>query len=232
MGPHHNSAIDRFGVRRPIAAGGTAASGRVAPDLSPALKSGIIQFMEQDRSALTEAFFKPQHVGEAIEPNFLGRAASFRCGAILRISLHVDESQRIVQAKFKAAGCSVLVASSSLLVDRVIGRTTAEAAAIAQDLEELAERLGEIPAGRSECVLLACEALVAAIRNYSDSARSEWEGDEALICTCFCVSERTIEREIREKQLQTIAEVTAACSAGGGCRSCYPLIEDILRNGE
>ncbi len=77
-------------------------------------------------------------------------------------------------------------------------------------------------------MLLACEALVSAIRNYSDSARDEWEGDEALICTCFCVSERTIEREIQENGLRTIAEVTAACAAGGGCRSCYPLIEDIL----
>jgi len=52
--------------------------------------------------------------------------------------------------------------------------------------------------------------------------------DEALICTCFCVSERTIEREIQDNNLRTIAEVTRACNAGGGCRSCYPLIEEML----
>jgi NAD(P)H-nitrite reductase large subunit len=75
---------------------------------------------------------------------------------------------------------------------------------------------------------LAAAALVAAIRNFSDSVRDEWEGDEVLICTCFCVSERTIEREVQTKQLRTIAEVTAACNAGAGCRSCYPLIEDII----
>ena len=142
--------------------------------------------------------------------------------------MHIDDSQRITEAKFKAAGCSVLVAAASLLIDDVIGKTTGEAAATAQHLDQLAEKLGALPAERNECVLLACEALVSAIRNYSDSAREEWEGDEALICTCFCVSERTIEREIQENALRTIAEVTAACSAGGGCRSCYPLIEDIL----
>jgi NifU-like protein len=177
---------------------------------------------------MSDLFFNPPHVGEAVAPNVIGRAGSFECGAILRISLHIDESQKIVEAKFKAAGCSTLVTSTSLLIDQVIGKTTGDAAAVAHDLEALQEQLGILPAERSGCALLACEALISAIRNYSDSARDEWEGDEALICTCFCVSERTIEREIQEKRLRTIAEVTAACSAGGGCRSCYPLIDDIL----
>jgi len=184
--------------------------------------------MERNPSAVSELFFNRRHVGEAAAPNFIGRSGSFQCGAILRVSVHIDDSQRIVQGKFKAAGCSVLVAAASLLIDQVIGKTTGEAAAIAQDLDRLSEHLGDLPSERSECVLLACEALISAIRDYSDSARDEWEGDEALICTCFCVSERTIEREIQKSGLRTIAEVTAACAAGGGCRSCYPLIEDIL----
>ena len=184
--------------------------------------------MASNSGAVSELFFNPRNVGEAGEPRFIGRSGSFQCGAILRVSLHIDESQRITEAKFKAAGCSVLVAAASLLIDEVIGKTTGEAAATAQHLDQLAEKLGTLPAERNECVLLACEAIVSAIRSYSDSAREEWEGDEALICTCFCVSERTIEREIQENALRTIAQVTAACSAGGGCRSCYPLIEDIL----
>ena len=184
--------------------------------------------MQSNSSVVRELFFNPKHIGEATEPNFIGRSASFQCGAVLRISLHIDESQRITQAKFKAAGCSVLVASASLLIDEVIGKTTGEAAAVGQQAEALLNKLGELPPARSKCPALVCEALVSAIRNYSDTARDEWEGDEALICTCFCVSERTIEREIETRNLRTIAEVTAACSAGGGCRSCYPLIEDIL----
>jgi NifU-like protein len=184
--------------------------------------------MSNSPSAPSQVFFNPPHVGEAAAPNVVGRAGSFECGAVLRISLHIDESQRIAEAKFKAAGCSTLVTSASLLIDQVIGKTTAEAAAIGQNLDSLQAQLGTPGEERGECALLACEALISAIRNFSDTARDEWEGDEALICTCFCVSERTIEREIQEKRLLTIAEVTAACSAGGGCRSCYPLIEDIL----
>jgi NifU-like protein len=184
--------------------------------------------MQPNSSLAAELFFNPKHVGEATEPRFTGRSASFQCGATLRVSLHVDESARITEAKFKAAGCSVLVASASLLMDQVVGKTTGEAAALAQSVEELQDRLAEVPAERSECPALAREALVSAIQKYSDLAREEWEGDEALICTCFCVSERTIEREIQTHELRTIAEVTAACRAGAGCRSCYPLIQDIL----
>jgi NifU-like protein len=186
--------------------------------------------MHSSSDLVTELFLSPKNVGEAAEPRFVGRSASFQCGASARISLHIDELQRITEAKFKAAGCSVLVASASLLIDQVIGMTTAEAASLGQRTEALRAKLGDLPAERNECPALACEALVSAIQNYSDSARDEWEGDEALICTCFCVSERTIEHEIQTAKLRTIAEVTAACNAGAGCRSCYPLIEDILQD--
>lgn len=181
-----------------------------------------------------DLFLSPKNVGDAAEPSFVGRSASFQCGATLRISLHIDDAQRITEAKFRAAGCSVLVAAASLLTEQVIGRATGDAAAIGQHADELRKKLGVLPPERSECAALACEALIAAIRSYSDSARDEWEGDEALVCTCFCVSERTIERAIRDGGLRTITEVTRACSAGGGCRSCYPLIEDIMEevNGE
>ncbi|HSS19756.1 MAG TPA: iron-sulfur cluster assembly scaffold protein [Pyrinomonadaceae bacterium] len=175
---------------------------------------------------VTKAFFNPKHVGEVAEPRFTGRSASFQCGAIVRVSLSIDDSQLITDAKFKAAGCSVLVGASSLLLHEVIGKTTAEAARIVQShgLDEP----GFLPPGKNACVQLISDALLAAIRSFSDAARDLWEGDEALICTCFCVSERTIEREIRQHRLSTIAEVSSACNAGAGCRSCYSLIEDIL----
>jgi NifU-like protein len=122
----------------------------------------------------------------------------------------------------------VLVASASLLTEQIKGMTTGEAAALGQHSELLEKQLGAIPAERSDCPALVCEALISAIAAYSDSVRDEWAGDEALICTCFGVSERTIERVIQANRLSTVAEVTRACRAGAGCRSCYPLIEDIM----
>ena len=175
-----------------------------------------------------ELSFNPCNVGEAAEPSFTGRAASLECGATLRLSLSLDPSQRIEEAKFKAAGCGILVASLSVLTEQVKGMTTAEAATLGHKVESLRALVGCVEEARSHCPALACEALIAAIREYSDAARNEWAGDEALICTCFGVSEQTIEREIQAHGLRTIAEVTKACNAGAGCGSCCQLIEEIL----
>ncbi|HEY0730339.1 MAG TPA: iron-sulfur cluster assembly scaffold protein, partial [Pyrinomonadaceae bacterium] len=173
----------------------------------------------------TDHFFNPRNVGDADEPSFVGRAASLICGAHVRFSIQVDENQRVSQARFKAAGCSVLVASTSMLTERVVNVPTAEAAIIGQDRGALAECFSEVESGREHCPKLACDALLAAIREYSDAARDDWSGDEALICTCFFVSERTIEREITSRGLTSVAEVTRACNAGGGCGSCHQLIQ-------
>jgi len=184
--------------------------------------------MRVDAGFPAEQFPNLQNAGEAASPNFIGRSASLACGAVARVSLHIGDAQQIVDAKFKVAGCTALVAALSVLTERVRNKTTAEAAAVAEDLETIERGLGGSAAGRGDCVLLASEALLEAIRSYSDSARDHWEGDDALICTCFGVSEQSIEEEVRAKRLSTIAEVTKACNAGAGCRSCYPLIEDIL----
>jgi NifU-like protein len=176
----------------------------------------------------TDHFFNPRNVGDADEPSFVGRAASLICGAHVRFSIQVDENQRVTQAKFKAAGCSVLVASSSMLTERVVNVPTSEAGIIGQDRDALVRGFTDFEPGREHCSKLACDALLAAIREYSDAARDDWAGDEALICTCFFVSERTIEREIETHGLQDVAEVTRACNAGGGCGSCHQLIQEIL----
>jgi len=159
-------------------------------------------------------FFNPRNVGDADEPSFTGRAASLSCGAQLRFSIQVDEGQRLSQVKFRAVGCNVLIATASILTEQVTGLTTAEAATIGSEA--------------TSCVALAYNALLDAIREYSNAARDDWAGDEALICTCFFVSERTIEGEIQSRGLTSVAEVTRACNAGGGCGSCHQLIQEIL----
>jgi len=174
-------------------------------------------------------FFAPRNVGDLSEATGVGTAGSLRCGGAIRFSVRVDETRRIAEAKFKAAGCSYLVACSSLLTERVCGMTCGEAAALAQSPKtEIFEQFGSPPYGKEHCATLACDAVISAIRHYSDAAREEWSGEEALICSCFGVSERTIEREVETGGLHTIAEVTQVCNAGAGCRSCYSLIEDIL----
>lgn len=150
------------------------------------------------------------------------------CGGHARVSIQIDEMQRVSQARFRAAGCDVLVASASLLTERILRCTTAEAAAVAQEPDTLVGSRRN----HEHCPGLACDALLAAIREYSDAARDDWAGDEALICTCFFVSERTIENTIQKHGLTTVREVTMACNAGGGCGSCHQLIQEILETND
>jgi NifU-like protein len=178
---------------------------------------------------VTENFFNPANAGDVTNPDGIGRAGSFICGAALQVSLGIDQQQTITEAKFRSAGCSYLVAVCSLLTTAVKGKTSGEAAAMCQSPDSFLAMLpGDWPADRNHCAVLACETLVSAIRNYSDAVRDEWSGDDALICTCFGVSEHTIERAIRTNGLQTNAEVTKATNAGAGCRSCWHLIQDML----
>jgi NifU-like protein len=181
-----------------------------------------------NRELLQEHFFFPRNVGDAAEPSYVGRSASLECGAVARVSLQIDSSHNILQARFRAIGCDLLVASLSLLTEQVIGKTTAAAAELGQAPESLRVAFENNETNKVHCVELAGEALLAAICEYSDAVREEWIGDEALICTCFFVSERTIEREIRGRALTTVAEVTRACNAGGGCGSCHQLIQEML----
>lgn len=177
-------------------------------------------------SALLDHFISPRHVGNASEPSFAGRAASLTCGANVRLSIQVDEEHRIVDAKFKAAGCSLLVASLSLITDSIVGQTISEASVIARDpvlsSSELLQYQG------SECLVLAGEALIKALREFSDAAREDWLGNESLICTCFCVSEQAIAQEIARKGLTSVSDVTRETNAGGGCGSCHALIEELI----
>ena len=177
-------------------------------------------------------FLEPHNVGEIENADAVAQTGSFTCGAVLRLSLEIDnETQRILGAKFRGAGCGYLIASASVLTDIVRGLTTAEAAtACALFQEMLLEYFGEPPKERAHCSQLCSEALREAVAGYSQRVRDEWTGEEALICTCFGVSEKRIEEAIQEKNLHTVSEVTRACNAGGGCHSCHPLIEEMIED--
>jgi NifU-like protein len=183
--------------------------------------------MSSDVANTTELFLHPRNVGDVANVTARGQTGSVECGSVLRITLRI-ENQKITQAKFKVAGCSLLVAACSLLTERVKGKTPADAAVYARAFPGSVKAEFGISPDREHCALLASECLLSAIQNYSDSVRSEWAGEDVLICSCFGVSEQTIESEIQSRELTSISDVTDACSAGGGCRSCYPLIQDIL----
>ena len=183
--------------------------------------------------AVNELFLNPLNAGVVEKTTARGQAASFACGAALRITLRVETpSYRLAEAKFQAAGCGYLIAAASVLTEIIQGLKLAEAEMVtgAPELCEatISKHFGGVPASRHHCISLCREALQDAINNYRQSAFIEWQGAEPYICVCFSVSEKTIRQTIAAGALHTVAEVTNACNAGAGCGSCRSLIQDML----
>jgi len=178
-------------------------------------------------SRIQEYFDRPRNAGDVEGTNALGEAGSLRCGAVLRLTLKVDPArQTITDARFKALGCGFLIACASALTETIKELPVSKAAVLTE--QAITDWFGGLPIERTHCAALCREALHLALADYHSARQEEWTGDEALICTCFGVSEKSIERVIRMGSLRTIKQVTVACNAGGGCGSCHLLIEDIL----
>jgi len=178
---------------------------------------------------INEHFLNPRNVGVVVDADAAGEAGSLACGAILGLTLKIAaDGQQIIDAKFKAVGCGFLIASASVLTETIKDLGISKAATLGDNA--VTDWFEKFPSDREHCAALCREALHAALVNYHNTTRGEWAGDEALICTCFGVSEKTIEQTIETRSLRTVNEVTRACHAGGGCQSCHPLILDILED--
>ena len=60
------------------------------------------------------------------------------CGDVMAVQLQLD-GERIADAAFTARACSITQATASMLLDRMIGRTRAEARALVAHVESLIE---------------------------------------------------------------------------------------------
>ncbi|MEP6923271.1 MAG: iron-sulfur cluster assembly scaffold protein [Pyrinomonadaceae bacterium] len=173
---------------------------------------------------IQEQFINPRSVGIVEFANAIGTGASFICGAVLKISLKIEKG-KIADAKFKAAGCGYLIAAADVLCEKVIGKSINQGVNIFELIEN---ELGKFENPRHHCVELVWQTWQTAINYYRAAEAAEENGEDALVCSCFGISERVIESAIVENLLATVADVTRVCRAGGGCGSCQPLIEDIL----
>lgn len=170
-------------------------------------------------------FFNPRNVGEIKEPDGVGEVGSLACGDALKFMFKLDENKRIKEAKFKTFGCGSAIASASVLTEMVIGKTLEEADKITN--KDIAAYLDGLPQEKMHCSVMGREALEAAIANYRGiDIKKQLEGE--VICKCFGITDKEIERVIKENQLSTVAEVTHYTKAGGGCESCHPKIEEII----
>ncbi len=170
-------------------------------------------------------FFHPRNVGTIDRPDGVGEVGSLACGDALRLMFKLGDDGRIADVKFQTFGCGSAIAASSALTEMVKGMTIDEAAKITN--RDIAEYLGGLPEQKMHCSVMGREALEAAIANYrGEKGMPEEEGE--IVCHCFGVTDRQIERAIKENGLTSVAQVTYYTKAGGGCEKCHPELQAIL----
>jgi NifU-like protein len=172
-------------------------------------------------------FFNPRNVGEIENADGIGEVGSLACGDALRLTFKLDKNGRIKEAKFKTFGCASAIATSSVLTEMIKGMTLDEAAKVTN--KDIADYLGGLPEQKMHCSVMGREALEAAIENYQGGGKKKRQLEGNVVCTCFGVTDKEIERVIRDNNLTTVEQVTNYSKAGGGCGGCKGEIEKIIQ---
>ncbi|MDA8308835.1 MAG: Fe-S cluster assembly protein NifU [Deltaproteobacteria bacterium] len=169
-------------------------------------------------------FLNPRNVGEIEDADGVAEVGSIACGDALKFTFKLDEKGKIREAKFKTFGCASAIASASAMTEMIKGMTVEEAAKVTN--QDIANYLGGLPEEKMHCSVLGREALEKAISFYKGAPiRAE---EDKIVCECFGVTEKEIERAVRENRLTSVEEVTNYTKAGGGCGNCHPLIQEII----
>jgi NifU-like protein len=170
-------------------------------------------------------FLNPRNAGEIPSPDLNATVGNITCGDALKLTAKLDAAGRIVDAKFQTFGCASAIASSDALIEIIKGKTLDEAARITND--DIARYLGGLPEAKMHCSVMGMEALQKAIAQYRKQPFA-LEDEGKIVCRCFGVTDKLIEKVVREHNLRTVEEVTHFTKAGGGCGGCHREIEEII----
>jgi len=170
-------------------------------------------------------FLNPRNTGEIANPDLDATVGNITCGDALRLMVRLDKDGRIAAAKFQTFGCASAIASSDALIEIIKGKTLDEASRITND--DIAEYLGGLPEAKMHCSVMGMEALQKAIAQYRKQP-FELEAEGKVVCRCFGVTDKLIEKVVREHHLRTVEQVTHYTKAGGGCGGCHREIEAII----
>jgi NifU-like protein len=174
-----------------------------------------------------EYFLHPVNAGEIENPDGVGEEGSLACGDMLKLTFKLDRDGRIADVKFKTFGCASAIASASIMTEMVKGLTIEEAEKITN--KDIVDKLGGLPEQKMHCSVMGMEALQAAIANYrGGKARAQKKTEGKVVCTCFGITDKEIEKVIIENDLDAVEQVTNYCKAGGGCGSCRGEIGRII----
>ena len=100
------------------------------------------------------------------DPNVAtGMVGAPACGDVMKLDLKLDENDRILDVKFKTYGCGSAIASSTMFVEMLKGKTVTEAKLIKD--KDIATAL-ELPPIKLHCSVLAESGIKKAIEHWEE----------------------------------------------------------------
>ena len=96
-----------------------------------------------------------------------GMTGAPACGDVMKLQLKLDIDERIIDVKFKTYGCGSAIASSTMFVDMLKGKTIEEAKQIRD--RDIAEAL-QLPPINLHCSVLAEDSIKKAIENWEEKS--------------------------------------------------------------
>lgn len=112
---------------------------------------------------ILELYRHPKHRGRLAVVTHGAELQGKVCGDRLVLEVFVKDGQ-IEAASFSGECCAVTTAAASTLLERVIGKSIAQAMAV-ETQQVIADLQGDIPKGRWECIDLPRQALVASLQS-------------------------------------------------------------------
>ena len=94
-----------------------------------------------------------------------GMVGAPACGDVMKLDLKLDDNDKILDVKFKTYGCGSAIASSTMFVEMLKGRTITEAKLITN--KDIANAL-ELPPIKLHCSVLAEGAISKAIIDWEE----------------------------------------------------------------
>tara|TARA_B100001057_G_scaffold500814_1_gene618044 strand:- start:4330 stop:4770 length:441 start_codon:yes stop_codon:yes gene_type:complete len=104
------------------------------------------------------------------DPNVAtGLSGAPACGDVMKLDLKLDpDTDEILDVKFKTYGCGSAIASSTMFVEMLKGKTIAEAKEVKD--KDIADAL-ELPPIKIHCSVLAEDSIKKAIENWEEKTK-------------------------------------------------------------
>lgn len=172
--------------------------------------------------------FAPQHRASNSNEAVSGRSASFVCGCFVSFSLEIESEQ--IEPSFETNGCGYMIASAEILSMNLRSAKLSDLHGLKSDewLTAIAIEIDSLPPDRLQCTEVCFEALRSAFASLRERRIEEFRGEDALICTCFGVSESRIEEFVASRPDASVESIADSMRAGSGCGSCRMLIQEMI----